>query len=528
MSDILFPPDLVPNTMMFGIDDFTAVDESATTGGMQSSALYGTRRWHLRMDFAVLSRKSGSLARFEGLTAALRGRANRVWISPAQAAVRRGSFPAVEIFANNDFSSGVAGWVTDASAQYSISAIDHGIRATRIKVTAASFAIAQGTALTLNTPYAIRGFINSGKGNSANITVGESGTGKAFGFIPQGMMEGAFTEPSNTTPECGFFDFSTSPAVAGDYVDAKWASLSRCAQVDNGVNLLMNSDTPGSGTGWSLAAATAATASAVGPDGATDAWGLTETATTAQHVARQDLAVSTAAADYTVSIFGKAANRTFCYIQISDGVNTILQWFNLSTGATGTFTGATNFTLIGALSVDYGNGWKRCVLSFRKSSSSTTLSCIYGAATADAVFSYLGVASLSIQTWRASTAQSSVPVQPIQTAATAQTGTLQTGYLLNLKGLPVSTQGLLLEGDVVECLMPVNSQLLRVTSRLDSDGAGLGTLIFENALKQSPVDGAGVVVQQPMGRFVLAASTLGIEYTPGVFGQASLEFIEAA
>jgi hypothetical protein len=317
--------------------------------------------------------------------------------------------------------------------------------------------------------------------------------------------------------------------MAGSYFDAKWSSLSRCAQVDNGANLLLNSDTPGTGTGWALAAATAASGAAAGPDGAIDAWALIETATTSQHQVTQNVTVAAAAGDYTTSFFAKPDLRSWCFIQVFDGTNAITRWFNLATGALGTLAVGTNFAFISSQCVDYGNGWKRCILTYRKTGASTGLISVLGSATADNVASLLGVSSTAaLFTWRASFAPSSVPVMPVQTAGTAQAGTLQTGYSLNLKGLPVSTQGLLLEGDVVECLQPVNSQLLRVTSRLDSDAAGLGTLIFENALKQSPTDGAGVVIQQPMGRFVLAASSLGIEYSPGVFGQASLDFIEAA
>lgn len=524
MSDILFPPDLVPNTMMFGIDDFTAVDESATTGGMQSSALYGTRRWHLRMDFAVLSRKSGSLARFEALTSALRGRANRVWISPAQAAVKRGSFPAAEMFANNDFSAGTAGWGSDA--QYSISGLDHGVRCTRAQVTLPSDPLSQVVAKAAGIPYGIRFFLMAGKGG-APIQLVDFGV-SAFGApASQGMMEAAYTSTVGT-PQVGLIDSNVS-SLAGNFFDAKWASFSRCAQVDNGINLLLNSDTPGTGSGWGLSGATAATGSASGPDGNSDAWALTEIATTNQHIAGQTITVPSAAADYTTSFLLKAASRTWAYVQAFDGTNGIAQWFNLATGALGTSQVGTNFALISSQCVDYGNGWKRCILTYRKSSAATALESLFGAATADAVTTYLGVASsAALLSWRASFAQSSVPVQPIQTAATAQTGTPQSGFQLALKGLPLSTQGLLLEGDVVECLMPVNSQLLRTVSRLDSDASGLGTLIFENALKQFPVDGAGVIVQQPMGRFVLAGATLGIEYTPGVFGQSSLEFVEAA
>lgn len=525
MTDILFPPDLAPAAMMFGVDDFTAVDESATSGAMQSSALYGTRRWHLRLDFQTISRSNGSLARFESLVASLRGRANRVWISPAGAAARRGSFPATELFANNDFSNGVTSWNSDAAI--ALSALDHSARATRSN-TGAAQAFTQSITRSAGIGYALRALVLQGKGISG-ITLADGGA--AYNSPSLGMLEAAFTTVAGASPT-GLFDF-TSAETAGAFFDAKWTSLSRCAQVDNGVNLLLNSDTPGTGTGWSLNMATAATASFGGPDGLPNAWKITETATTGSHYALQAVTVSSAAADYSYSIFVNQAGspRGFCWVQILEtlGSTSAIAYVNLSTGAVTNISGGANISVIGTpIAVNYGGGWWRVILTVRKTNAATTIQVVTGTAQTPGTQSFAGSTSAFLVVWRASLAQSSVPVQPIQTAGTAQAGTLQTGFNLNLKALPASTQGLLLEGDVVECLMPNNSQLLRVVQRLDSDAAGLGTLIFENALKQSPIDGAGVVVQQPMGRFVLASSTLGIEYDPGVFGSASLEFVEAA
>lgn len=527
MTDIFFPPDIPIAAMFFGIDDFTAVDESATTGGMQSSALYGTRRWRLRMDFQTLSRSNGSLARFESLVAALRGRANRVWIGLAQQKLR-GSFPATELFTNNDFSSGaVSPWLQNGEDALSI--LDHGMRATRVEIVQ-NAAVFQAITKSVGIAYCLRGFINAGTGqrlvNAADFT--ES---VVFGTaISQGMIEASYTVGTPGSGNVGFEDLNGG--IAGYSYDFKWTSFSRCAQVDNGTNLALNSDTPGTGTGWALNAATAATSGLAAPDGGLNAWKISETAVSSAHFASQPIAIPTGGIDFSFSVFVNqgASARGFAWIQMTEATGGTITnaWINLSTGAVTNVSTGANWTAISALSVNYGNGWWRFILTARKTNAATSITVFVGPATSAGVNGYLGATSAFILAWRASFARSSVPTQAVQTATTAQAGTLQTGFTLNLKGLPVSTQGLLLEGDVVECLMPTNSQLLRVVSRLDSDAAGLGTLIFENALKQSPADGAGVVVQQPMGRFVLAASTLGIEYTPGVFGQASLEFVEAA
>lgn len=530
--DILFPPDLVPTTMMFGVDDFTAVDESATTGVMQSSALYGTRRWHLRMDFAVLSRKTGSLARFEALTAALRGRANRVWVSPAPAAKLRGSFPAAEMFVNNDFSQGIASWGTDA--QYSLSALDHGIRATRISVTAASTAIFQGVTRLAGIPYAIRMFIASGRWTAGQtVALADFNLGLLVSqSASQGMLEGAFTNVPVSTA-IGIDDGNSSNTQSGNYFDAKWSSFSQCAFVDNGINLSTFSDDP-SNAAWVKTNLSVGSVSGLDPIGNATPFSLLETsAASVEHAVNcANITVLNTAQEYSMGCFVKGLNRSWCFLQLIEntGGTAVTQYFQLTgSGTIGTGGVGANWSNNKATVKSVGNGWYYCTVTGRKTNAATSITGLIGSATADATAVYAGSTSNpAMQIWRNTIAQSQVPVQPIQSGSVPQVSTPQIGFALNLKGLPVSTQGLLLEGDMVECLMPSNSQLLRTVSRLDSDASGLGTLIFENALRQSPADNAGVVVQQPMGRFVLAASTLGIEYTPGVFGQASLEFVEAA
>lgn len=525
MTDILFPPDLIPNASNFSIDDFTALDESATTGTMQSSALYGTRRWHLRMDFNSLSRKSGTLARFEAFIASMRGRQNRVWISPPQQ-VNRGSLPAPELLTNNNFANGSSGWTSDA--QYSLSSLVYGARASRVQATAGSDAAVQSVSRSLQTAYAMRGFIMAGRGNSSmrmadfvdSIVIG---VGQA-----QGMIEGSYFPVTAGAANVGFYDPNTTNALAGNFFDARWASFARCAVVDYGSNLLLNSDTFSS---WGLGSCTLGTPGISGPDGSLVAISLTETAVTNVHYFNKAVTVAAGAANYTFSCYVLAGTRTWCFLQMTEatGGTSVLVYYNMSTGAVGTNSVGAAFTLLSTNVVDCGGGWKRVILTVRKINAAVSMTCYVGAASANGTNSYLGVVGTpAMYMWRGSLAISAVPVVASATAGVATVGAAPSGYTMNLKALPASTQGILLEGDLVECDMPNYSQLLRVTSRLDSDAAGLGTLIFENALKQTPVDEAAVIVQSPMGRFALAVATLGIEYAPGVFGSSSLEFIESA
>lgn len=528
--DILFPPSLIPTAMNFSVDDFTAVDESATTGAMQSSALYGTRRWRLRMDFAALSQVSGSLGRFEAFVASLRGRANRVWIWPATQKLR-GSFPVRELFVNNDFANGTAGW--SSYANHSATVTDRIFRARRVLSGSAYPAYQGGMPYVQYAPQACRvlaaasnpsellyAFV-AGPPPLAALSAGNAGYG-VVAYVPVN---------TSGTDTAGLYDTSLS-GVAGEYIDVLWQSFSRCALVDNGVNLLLHSDTPG-GTSWSLSQASAALTASAAPDGTASAYSLSETTANSQHYAFQDVTVAGVGEDLSFSIFAQAGNRTWCEVAMIEqtGSGAVVMYFNLATGAAGStpITGA-NWSNLRSTVTDYGNGWRRYTLTARKTNAATSIRCLIGAATGDNVSSYVGVTSpAALLTWRTSfLVGSGVTARPVATSTVTQTGTGQSGNTLYLKGLPASTTGLLLQGDMVEIDLPTNSQLVRVTARLDSDADGLGLLQFENALKQSPADNTAVIVQQPMGRFVLAASSLGVEYSPGVFGQASLEFVEAA
>ena len=71
---------------------------------------------------------------------------------------------------------------------------------------------------------------------------------------------------------------------------------------------------------------------------------------------------------------------------------------------------------------------------------------------------------------------------------------------MNLKGLPASTNGLLLAGDFFE----VNNELKQCTAPLNSDAAGLGFVQFRPSLHTPPADNAAVIISNPLGRFMIS------------------------
>lgn len=111
-------------------------------------------------------------------------------------------------------------------------------------------------------------------------------------------------------------------------------------------------------------------------------------------------------------------------------------------------------------------------------------------------------------------------------------GASQTGSALLLKYLPISTDDLLVAGDQFEVLTTSNgvlgSEWKIVTASLHSDASGFGYLRFEPALRGSVADSAPVILNNPMGRFVLRSGNPEWSNDPGVFTRSSLEFDEAA
>lgn len=102
-------------------------------------------------------------------------------------------------------------------------------------------------------------------------------------------------------------------------------------------------------------------------------------------------------------------------------------------------------------------------------------------------------------------------------------GASQTGSALNVKGAATTTNGLLLPGDWIE----VNKEMKRITAPFNSDGSGHGYLQFTPPLRSSPADGDPVIINKPMGRFILKTSENGWSTVPGYFATSSVDLIEA-
>jgi hypothetical protein len=118
-----------------------------------------------------------------------------------------------------------------------------------------------------------------------------------------------------------------------------------------------------------------------------------------------------------------------------------------------------------------------------------------------------------------------VPTRLVQTTGSAlTTGTLQQlAGGLHTKGWPVSTNELLKEGDQVQ----IGNQLLLVAESLNSDACGCAYLKVLPALHTAPADCAPIVINQPMGRFLLEQPENGWSNIAGEFANAEIALVEA-
>jgi hypothetical protein len=326
-------------------------------------------------------------------------------------------------------------------------------------------------------------------------------------------------------PAALIYEGSATGGIAGDFFDVPWASVSRCALVDNSPNLILYSDQIDNAA-WIKSGTTVSANALAAPDNTVTADLVQEnTASSVEHYVNEGIGVTaTAGLDYTFQAYCSPARSWVVLRMIENGSNSpAYAFFNLSTGAIGTTTAVTNWTNIRASIAPAGNGWYFCSITANKTNAATVINCYINSATVDNVFTYAGgIGTNAFYLWRASFAQSSTPFKAVQTTSAAVAAAGQTGTGLLLKGLPASASGLLLSGDWVEC----NGQLNQVVASLDSDAAGLGIVQLARPFRNSPADSAPFIINNPMGKFMVNSNTTSWNEQPGAISDATIEFVE--
>lgn len=454
------------------------------------------------------------LFRMQAFYKSLRGRANDCYLWPFGRSIQ-GAFSAPELLTNAEFSNGTTGWTANNGT---LSASNRALRITRTSNGANPFITQSPTAIQYSmlvaravplsaTPLEL---ISSsvGIGVAANYSDGY-GSGDPYANTIARRVRTTIAESAAGT---FYLDNNVTGGIAGGYHEWSWASLARCLVVDNGPNALLQSQTLG--TTWTPSTnSTIIDNQGTAPDGTVTAEHLREGNTAnIEHYVFQTMTVPAAAADFSFTVTVANVTRNFAAVRMIEntGGTGVYVFVNLTTGAIGTTSAGANWANARAFVVSQGNGLWRITIVARKTNAATSIGCYVSSATADNNFFYAGVAAQNaISIWGGSFAQSSVPVRYVATTTTATTGTPQTGSALYVKGGRTPSEGALsgalLQGDFVEIITANGSELNAAAANLDLDAAGNGYLQLVNPIRNSPADGAAIIVNRPMGKFMLTA-----------------------
>lgn len=522
MADVLLPPWIPVAEAEWRLVDFTARSQTTTSGAQKR--VHRGQRLGVQLRFQTLTgRDRDALAAFAAQLRGAFGTAILFDVANGQ----RGTFPSSELFTNSTFADGTTGWSNSGPSQLAFTVRD---RVATLRPTGLTQpGIYQQPTFSQGVPYALRSMLVDGA-QSAGLTMGrflsDSGAASVSDYaIARGL--GTLTFVSGTTGVGTAWPYvmaaltGYTPGQQSTFVP--YTSLQRCALVDNGPNAMQYANDP-TNAAWSKGALTAALLGDVAPDGTTTAARITEDTSTGLHYIVQTRTRATGAVDVcTFGFFKRQVGTRDVRLWATNtaGVDNITAYFDLGAGTAGSLVVGGAATNGRSFIVPAGNGWYFCAVVGRMPSS-TSISC-----EADLVSggtpSYTGTTG-ALSTWRLGAAVTSVPTIGAATTTAGTAGSSSAGVSgVNLKGLPLSTTGLVVAGQRVE----IAGETKIATADLNSDAAGLGYLQFEPVMRAAPADNAPVIIGQPAGRFVLTEDASWVT-RPGMQSDGTLTFIEAA
>lgn len=521
MADFFFPTNVIPARSECTYIDSTARFQSPLSGAVRTVSRPG-ERLRLRLDFVNLS--AGQRSQLQAMVAKLRGGANRVYV-PLHGMAARGSFPSDELFVNSTFTAGIDDWATINCT----ASLSDGVVQIRPTYHNGGTFYKSVTVPNLNRSYIVRSFTSAGRGMPSYVVgpvlrqdgplIEVSALSSNRGLL---TVTGVVTATPDAQQPAAFI--SSGAFLSGDYVNLHYATMQQCAQIDGGGNLLLRSED--FTTTWANTRTTDAANSLAAPDGTTTADSVIEdsTASNTHYIQQSATVAATVNLEYCGSVYLKAGTRTWAAVVLLEGTGStaVRQYVNLSTGALGTLSAGANWSNQRAFVTDAGNGWYRVDVVARKINTATSVSLRVELATGNGTNSYTGNGTSLIYAWGGQLNQSSNPVRYTATTTAAVATASQTGTGLYLKGLPTSTNGLLVAGDWVE----IGGELHQVAQALNSDGHGLGYLVLSRPVRAAKTNETPVIVGEPLGKFLLEDSENGWVNEPGNFSSGTLTFIE--
>jgi len=179
---------------------------------------------------------------------------------------------------------------------------------------------------------------------------------------------------------------------------------------------------------------TANVSATLDPTGLNGADKIVETATSLFHGIER--AFGTLSGSHSLSVFAKAAERNWVYIEFFTGSTSYTTFFNLSTGAIGTSAIGNNAKIEA-----YGNGWYR--LSISRAAGAGTSFFVAGTASADNTASYVGDGTSGAYFWGAQIEAGAYASSYIPTLSTAVTRVDELAYKTGISSLIGQTEGTL-------------------------------------------------------------------------------------
>lgn len=258
----------------------------------------------------------------------------------------------------------------------------------------------------------------------------------------QAWWSGAYVGGVSLTPNWTFARASAGYAQnqAGLLIPFASGELRR---TDKGVliegartNLCLQSQTFDNAS-WTKSRTSISANAAIAPDGTTTAGKLIETVDSGTHRAYQTFTKAASAVTYTLSVYLKAAERTFAHIRIAETGegNPATVGLNLSTGELGTPYGS-GITGVSAAVVAVANGWYR--LSITGTTTTDTNLAVYvmtatGLTSGDT--SYVGDITKGVYIWGTQLEAASFPSSYIPTTTASATRAADALSVTSVTGL---------------------------------------------------------------------------------------------